>query len=58
MVLRIKERWKKLENWLPPATDALATHFSGRACGGMFDLYVGYDERLLAKSSRDLTTFQ
>jgi hypothetical protein len=43
---------------LPPATDALATHFSGRACGGMFDLYVGYDERLLAKSSRDLTTFQ
>ena len=43
---------------LPPATDALATHFSGRACGGMFDLYVGYDERLLAESSRDLTTFQ
>ena len=43
---------------LPPATDALATHFSGRACGGMFDLYVGYDERLLAETSRDLTTFQ
>ncbi|KAF8955510.1 hypothetical protein BDZ97DRAFT_1663886, partial [Flammula alnicola] len=28
------------------------------ACGGMFDLFVGYDERLLAESSRDLTTFQ
>ncbi|OBZ76149.1 hypothetical protein A0H81_03902 [Grifola frondosa] len=24
----------------------------------MFDLYVGYDERLIADSSRDLTTFQ
>jgi hypothetical protein len=24
----------------------------------MFDLYVGYDERTLAESSRDLTTFQ
>jgi len=43
---------------LPPAMDVLATHFSGCACGGMFDLYVGYDERLLAESSRDLTTFQ
>ena len=43
---------------VPPVTDELAIHFSGRSCGGMFDLYVGYDERLLAESSRDLTTFQ
>lgn len=43
---------------LPPAADSLAEHFSGRACGGILDLYVGYDERLLAESSRDLTTFQ
>ena len=43
---------------LPPATEELASKFSGRACGGMFDLYVGYDERLLAEESRDLTTFQ
>lgn len=43
---------------LPPATDHLAGHFSGRACGSMFDLYVGYDERTLAVSSRDPTTFQ
>jgi len=43
---------------IPPATEALAAQFAGRACGGMFDLYVGYDERTLAESSRDLTTFQ
>jgi hypothetical protein len=43
---------------VPPATEMLAAQFSGRACGGMFDLYVGYDERTLAESSRDLTTFQ
>ena len=38
--------------------NTLPMHFSGRACGGMFDLYVGYDERLLAETSQDLTTFQ
>ena len=43
---------------VPPATEELASKFSGRACGGMFDLYVGYDERLLAEESRDMTTFQ
>ena len=43
---------------LPPATETLAAQFAGRACGGIFDLYVGYDERTLAESSRDLTTFQ
>ncbi len=43
---------------VPPATEELVAHFSRRACGGMFDLFVGYDERLLAESSRDLTTFQ
>ena len=43
---------------LPPATEVLAAQFAGRSCGGMFDLYVGYDERELAESSRDLTTFQ
>jgi len=29
---------------LLPATEELAEGFAGRACGGMFDLYVGYDE--------------
>ena len=43
---------------LPPATEEIAAHFAGRACGGMMDLYVGYDERPLAEASRDLTTFQ
>ena len=43
---------------VPPATEDLAMKMAGRACGGMLDLYVGYDERLLAEESRDLTTFQ
>ena len=43
---------------VPPATEELASKFAGRACGGMFDLYVGYDERLLDPASRDMTTFQ
>jgi len=43
---------------VPPATEHLASQFAGRACGAMFDLYVGYDERTLSESSRDLTTFQ
>jgi len=29
---------------LPPATEELAASFAGRACRGMFDLYIGYDE--------------
>ena len=41
-----------------PFTDQIGEHFAGRACGGMLDLYVGYDERGIAESSRDLTTFQ
>lgn len=43
---------------VPPATEELASKFAGRACGGMFDLYIGYDERLLVEESRDMTTFQ
>ena len=41
-----------------PFTDQIGEHFAGRACGGMLDLYVGYDKRGLAPDSRDLTTFQ
>ena len=41
-----------------PFTDQIREHFVGRACGGMLDLYVGYDKRGLAETSRDLTTFQ
>jgi hypothetical protein len=43
---------------VPPFTEQIAEHFAGRACGAMLDLYVGYDERILAPSSRDYTTFQ
>jgi hypothetical protein len=43
---------------VPPIPKHLAEQFSGRACGGMLDLYEGYDERLIAETSRDYTTFQ
>src|SRR5580698_5322739 len=43
---------------IPPATADVARDFAGRACGATLDLFVGYDERPLDVSSRDLTTFQ
>lgn len=43
---------------VPPYTDQIAEQFAARACGGILDLYVSYDERGLAESSRDFTTFQ
>ncbi|KAF8829978.1 hypothetical protein HHX47_DHR2000155 [Lentinula edodes] len=43
---------------LPPATDELADQFAGYSCGAILDMYVGYDERMLATQSRDFTTFQ
>ena len=41
-----------------PFTEQIAEQFSGRACSGMLDLYIGYDEHALAKTSRNYTTFQ
>ena len=43
---------------VPPFTEQLAEHFASRACGSMLDLYISYDERALAESLRDYTTFQ
>ena len=43
---------------VPPFTEQVAEQFAGRACGGILDLFVGYDERGIAPASRDLTTFQ
>jgi len=43
---------------VPPATAEVANHFAGRACLGLLDIWVGYDERLIDEESRDLTTFQ
>jgi len=34
---------------LPLVTEELAMHFAGRACSGILDLYVGYDEMVLAE---------
>ena len=42
---------------VPPFTEQLAESFGGRGCYGLLDLFVGYDERPLDISSRDLTTF-
>src|SRR6266850_8393053 len=41
-----------------PTPDHLAEDFTCRACGATLNLYVSYDERILAESSGDLTTFQ
>jgi hypothetical protein len=41
-----------------PIPEHIVEQFTGRVCGAMLDLYVGYDERLIAESSRDYTTFQ
>lgn len=43
---------------VPPYTNQLAEQFAERPCGGILDLFVGYDERGLPESLRDLTTFQ
>ena len=41
-----------------PIPEHLAEQFGGRSCGGMLDLFVAFDERKVAESSCDLTTFQ
>jgi hypothetical protein len=43
---------------VPPATEELANHFAGRACGGCLDLFSGYNHRDIGQKSRDFTTFQ
>lgn len=35
-----------------------AESFGARGCYAIFDLFVGFDQRSLAKESCDLTTFQ
>ena len=43
---------------ITPFTKQIAEQFTGHACEGMLDLYVGYDECTLAETSCDYTTFQ
>ncbi|CCM06675.1 uncharacterized protein FIBRA_08960 [Fibroporia radiculosa] len=63
-VLRIVHSLKPLNaviiqhSGVPPTPEHLTKQFGGRPCGGMLDLFVGYDEHLIAEKSRDLTTFQ
>jgi hypothetical protein len=43
---------------VPPSMDQMADDFAGRACYGMLDLFIAFDQRSLDTRSRDLTTFQ
>ena len=43
---------------VPPVVESYAESFGGKACYGMFDLFVAFDQRPLDPRSRDLTTFQ
>lgn len=43
---------------VPPILDEVIEGFAGRSCYTLFDLYIGYDHRLVDPASRDLTTFQ
>ncbi|RXW16706.1 hypothetical protein EST38_g9147 [Candolleomyces aberdarensis] len=43
---------------VPPVVEPYAESFAGRACYSVFDLFVGFDQRVLHPDSRDLTTFQ
>ena len=42
----------------PPIVELYAESFGGCAIYGMFDLFVGFDHRMLDIESRDFTTFQ
>lgn len=43
---------------IPPRVETYAETFGGRSCYGIYDLFVGFDQRKLSESLRDLTTFQ
>jgi hypothetical protein len=43
---------------VPPIPEYLAEQFSRCARSRILDLYIGHDERLIAESSQDYTTFQ
>jgi hypothetical protein len=43
---------------VPPIMDQMAEDFAGRACYGVLDLFVAFDQRSLDIASRDYTTFQ
>ena len=45
------------DSTLPPRVEDMIESFAGRAVYGLFDLKSGYDNRMLARISRDLTSF-
>src|SRR5271168_574510 len=57
-VLKKDGKSLRIVHSLEPLNEVTIAHSAGRACGGILDVYVGYDERTLAESSRDFTTFQ
>jgi hypothetical protein len=42
----------------PQSPETYAESFGGRACYGILDLFISFDQRILDPASRDLTTFQ
>ncbi|KAJ1304034.1 hypothetical protein OPQ81_008442 [Rhizoctonia solani] len=45
------------DSTLPPNIEDVVESLAGRACYTLFDIFVGYDNRMLAPESRDLTSF-
>ena len=43
---------------ITPFTEQIAEQIASRACSGILDLYIGYNERALVPSSCNYTTFQ
>ena len=41
-----------------PFTKQIAEQFAGRSCGGLLNLYVGYNKHTLTETSCDYTMFQ
>ena len=41
-----------------PFTEEITKQFASHACGRMLDLYIGYNEHVLTKSSCNYMTFQ
>lgn len=56
--LQLLNKYTIQDSGMPPHVDTLGDSCGGKACYGILDLFVGYDERTLALASRDYTTFQ
>ncbi|THH20449.1 hypothetical protein EW146_g895 [Bondarzewia mesenterica] len=43
---------------IPPYTDQITEQFTSYACGGMLNLYIGYNKQTLAESSTIIQPFK